>query len=658
MIRIMCFGLHWKRKIYFERVTVLYYPVLFICLLLRFEIYLFDFSHSVYTKDLKWVRKLIQKGRIKRLLIGLTPEHGVAIDIANQIIDRHPITPLQLKLSDLYEDSGIMLIQKKALANDVFKCLYIHNYFFANAQTETSPKIFCPVDYFVIYRLIAKYGGYELKDINSRIGVLRAIIPFLLLGRFIERVKLCLGLFLFLFPMPWPDRSLEIKPSEEHRDNQNVKYAVFLNDVARINEVEGKRAFDFFLDDSSLTRSNTLFIAPPDQDSKWIKDKIGKGYKFYVYKTGKKRLIELKFQAKKIFGGLGFKCCILSGLRLPVPVLLSIVAGFLYYARWFDFFRFYSLEHIIYSNRESSDQIAFNILARGKNASTHCYSSFIGGGLLYAKTKDFSESRHLIWSFLNSDVFYAVSDNVVDYYRMHYQDVREFYSVGSLYSEMVVECEREMDKDSLLLDYFPSSAGPGKKVVSYFDTSFIDDDAFATSYDDAIASYQDILRLVDDFQECLFILKPAKQESYYISFENIWASPEKGEKIVGLIEQLKNHPRVIWAGANGDIPEIMAMSDLVITHCISSPTVEALGAGKKAIWYESGEKHLGILYDQIPGLVIHGYEDLRACVTNLLNTVTEDEYQAYLSEHIRGQVVASTDGNALSRIREIITKSD
>jgi len=98
----------------------------------------------------------------------------------------------------------------------------------------------------------------------------------------------------------------------------------------------------------------------------------------------------------------------------------------------------------------------------------------------------------------------------------------------------------------------------------------------------------------------------------------------------------------------------MAISDLVITHCMSSPTVEALGARKKAFWYESGDKHRGLAYDKIPQLVIHGYHDLKKRIEYLLYEINDDEYDEYLNKNIKSKIEYQLDGLALTRFRKLI----
>ncbi|MCX5709088.1 MAG: hypothetical protein NTY14_09015, partial [Candidatus Omnitrophica bacterium] len=82
------------------------------------------------------------------------------------------------------------------------------------------------------------------------------------------------------------------------------------------------------------------------------------------------------------------------------------------------------------------------------------------------------------------------------------------------------------------------------------------------------------------------------------------------------------------------------------------------GAGKKAFWYESGNKHKGILYDSIPGLIVHGYDELEKMTNRLLNDVSDSQYCEYTQRHIKNRVEGHFDGSALTRFRNLLATGE
>jgi len=187
-------------------------------------------------------------------------------------------------------------------------------------------------------------------------------------------------------------------------------------------------------------------------------------------------------------------------------------------------------------------------------------------------------------------------------------------------------------------------------VISIFDTSFVDCKA-VTTFDDCIAFYRDI-NLLAALTNHHYIVKPSKDKSYFVDPKQTWSSP-KGEKIIILWDILQTLTNVQWLDSSHDTTSVIMASDMVITHCMSSPTGEALGLRKRAFWYESGDKHRGIIYDHIPGLIAHGFRELVHRLFELEKT-TDAEYSKYLSEHIMGHIDPYLDGRAIDRVQNLI----
>ena len=99
------------------------------------------------------------------------------------------------------------------------------------------------------------------------------------------------------------------------------------------------------------------------------------------------------------------------------------------------------------------------------------------------------------------------------------------------------------------------------------------------------------------------------------------------------------------------------MSDLVVACAFTSSTLEALGAKKKAIFYDPDERFRGYYYDQIPRLVAHGYTELKSSIHSLLYNISDDQYEEYLQKEILGKVEDYLDGKGLSRFRTLLIKA-
>lgn len=626
----------------FETLRWFHWPVAAYYLWRGAHIHVFDFTYDLKRNPL--LRALINAGRIERIYIRtMAKEHGEAIDQTEIVFKKlkHHYQKILKRVSDLYQSEEIELIFKKTLLFEIFRCIYIHN------SLRGRSVLFIPDAYTFYESFIRQWGTYPFSSFE------KVVTPRFFSGlagifRFFDSWRPALGGFCWLFSQ-FIFSVLFHRFAGKSSFTTPFKYAVAVHQEIEI-KFDNKRRFDFLLDGRTLTPDNSVFLfflpVIPPKDHHGVDAAAMKKWSFLC---STRRMPQLK-----------------KGLPalLALPLSLFSLSPFVwaYFRALFTYFFFQrlrgqvSFENYIYTNQESTQQIALNILIRNEGGTTWNYALFLGGGLLYVpRREDFSTRRHWLWAYLNSDHYVAVSRDAVEYSRTHFQHIRHYHVVGSLYSEMVRECVRENSREAVGLKWFGPEWRPGLKIVSFFDTSFIDSrDCQTTTFDDAISFYSDILRLMKETRDILFVIKAKKNEGYYLAPDFQWSSLEKGGRIVALWERLKQDGKVFWAGDRGDIPLIIAMSDLVVSYCYSSPTVEALGAGKKSLWYESRDNHAGLYYDSIPGLVVHGYEALVKRMHDLLYEESDEAYENYLKLNILGRVESHLDGRALTRLRQLL----
>ena len=320
---------------------------------------------------------------------------------------------------------------------------------------------------------------------------------------------------------------------------------------------------------------------------------------------------------------------------------------------------FTSFNNYIYTNNESTSQLAINSLFSANGISTWYYLSFLIGGYTRSKgVEDFLNCRNILWAFMNPRYLISINQDVEIYLKLHHQTISHYRAIGSLFSGQIKNYENDIGSKSMLNQLFPMAKVDTPIVLSFFDTTFVDEEEGFSNYEDCLGFYRDIETLLSDRNNYLIIIKPSKDYSFFTDRMGQWSSPDKGNVIKRKIKDVIQNDRVYYAGNDGDIPLIMALSQVVITHCMSSTTAEALGAGKKAFWYESGQKHRGLLYEKIPGLVVHGYSALRARIDELVLSTSNMEFNEYLTNHIKGKVVHECDGHALEEVRSLLVSVD
>lgn len=649
-----------KKVILFENIRPFHYPVLMYQVWRGGEVYIFDFNGNLKKKRL--VRYLINNDIIKRIYIkSVAKEYGDAIDQTEIIYNGLRNNKLSKVVSSLYETDETSLIFKKVLVNEIFKCIYLNRYLSEKEKSSGSSRelYFVPDNYKANEEIIKKHGSYNLIPLN-RIKILRYVMLFLPAVHFLDKLKFFVASFLYI--------SLQIilinlgsLIKGKQKEPVHFEYAIPIDQVFQI-KFKGERGFDFLLDHKKITKENTVFILNIPINDDWVSCYEKKGYNFFVaggiYSPGKiikvrhnclssKALIKVLFEM--------FACW-----KAFTVFMYAFFISLRTFVNWRVFSEHMSFSNYIYTNQEGAEQLAINILVRKQGGATWNYACFLGGTYLCSNNVyNFEEYRHIIWSYLNSDFFIGMNEDVISYYKLHHQDVRKYYAIGSIYSEMVCNNMKYRKKEDFLSKSFSQNVfNNNAKIIAFFDTSFIDSDECETNFQDCIIFYQDLIKLLDSLENILLIIKPAKSEVKFISPEAQWSSPKKGMEIVRLWKILKSNSRVYWAGDSGDAPAIMAFSDLVVTHCMSSPTAEALGARKKAIWYESSDKYRGVMYDKIPGLIAHGYKELEQRIENLLYKISEEEYNEYLDKFIKGKVESHLDGLALTRFRQLLVNSN
>lgn len=646
--------------IIFENLRWVHAPFVAWHLLLKHEVRVFDFDYTY--KRQRWLRPLINKGKVKRITsVASTREHGAAIDEAHGLYHSMGHRALPKAIAALFGSDEVSLIFQKMLAVDLFKWIYINSYLHRLESNVVQRRkiLFVPQHYEKRIAEIKKIGHYQFHAFGrvKSYPWIKPLLPFIrACDRFVYWSVCVLypSLFLCLFGM---GRLM----GKSRRDvPAHYRYGIPIDQVFQVR-FKGKRSFDMLLDHKDINRENSVFIVNIPLGRGWVEEQEANGYHLLVTEELMRwtRIAKTKCDPSLLRALFKATLGIMGCWDAPIPFLKAFFVSMRSFVRWQLIMRHIRMDHYIYSNQEGAGQLASNIILRKRGCRTWNYAPFLGGGYLRAENeRSFSNYRHILWAFLNSDVFLGMNKDVIEYYRLHYQHTPAYRAIGCIYSELVLDNPNHLTREAYIAREFPAYRGSTTaKIIAFFDTSFVDTIGGVTTFEDGLNFYQDILKLIQENEDILVIIKPSKDENYFVSPEDNWSAPENGAKIMRLWERLKADARVCWAGNSGDILTIIRMSDVVVTHCMSSPTAEALGARKRAIWYESGQKHRGVMYAQIPGLVVHGYEALAERIDDLLYRVTDREYDEYLDQFIQGRVESHLDGCALTRFRKLLREN-
>lgn len=632
-----------EKKIVFEKIRLIHYPFAKYYLWKGYEVSVFDFDYNL--KKTPWLRRLINENKISRIYVSpMIRGHGEAIDQTEIIYSRLKKKNLERPIERLYQSPEVSLVFKKWLVQEVVQALYIHGFL-----EEAGPVCFVPNNYSFYLSLIRKQGTLSLKKLQT-VKVARWGIFCGFLFRGIEKGIFLLGVWGALF-LKSVCMLLGSGTQEKAGSPRFFKYGIPIH-----QEFEIQRGFDFLLDGKKLSKENTVFLLRIPVSPDWLQSYQEKGYHFV--NAGERLGFRGALRSRAPFKNIVKALWALMGAPLylfhPLPLLqgyLRCVRVYLDHQLIFDRL---VIQNYIYRNQESGNQIAMNILLRGEGVTTWDYIYSISAGYLCSSDrKEFKLKRSFLFAFLNSDHFVIGSEDLAYYHRLHLQNVRHYHVVGNLYSGLVREIQNNASDRRMAPEPLRRPCNSSQKTVAFFDTSFVDFDNCVTTFEHAINFYADILRLLKEREDVFLIIKPAKDESYFISPKAQWSSPRKGGEIIRLWDLLKKHKKVFWASHTANAAEVIALSDLVITHAYSSPTAEALGVGKKAFWYQSKGRQ-PFLYHAIPGLVVYGYEALKERIDELLYATDNQRHQKYLERHIKGSFDPFVDGLGLTRFRQLL----
>ena len=157
-----------NKLVIFEKITPSLYPILWSYINRRYEVYVFDFTWDL--KNRKYLRDLINADKLKRIFITPNnPANGRAIDLAETIYAAMGKSGILKIMRSLYQSDEIGLLVKKELARNLFKYLFITNYFNDLKQTKSKRIriIFIPDQFWVCKDIVRRFGNAETESIGD-----------------------------------------------------------------------------------------------------------------------------------------------------------------------------------------------------------------------------------------------------------------------------------------------------------------------------------------------------------------------------------------------------------------------------------------------------------------------------------------------------------
>ncbi|MDD1667139.1 MAG: polysaccharide biosynthesis PFTS motif protein, partial [Methanomicrobiales archaeon] len=226
--------------------------------------------------------------------------------------------------------------------------------------------------------------------------------------------------------------------------------------------------------------------------------------------------------------------------------------------------------------------------------------------------------------------------------------VGAYENLGCPWSEHVAMARADPGENrclDLARRHFPATLGAvPPRLISVFDTS--PNESSFVSREKLAGFLEGVLRMMEE----------DPSSGYLFKMKTPWEEIARDfPDLAPLYERIRASPRCLLLEAlSSEVSEAIAISDLVVSACFTSPTIEALGARQKAIYYDADGSFRGCYYDRFPRLVAHGYGELREIVDYWLTAATREDLDRFLDTQVRGELDAFVDGKGITRFRAML----
>jgi len=554
--------------------------------------------------------------------------HTLTISITNKIVKQFKSSNKYKALNAFVKNDEVELILKRVISSNLFHFVSLVKYIKQNRINNSL--VFLKKNYSNIYSSYLKEIDQEVK---YRFFGLKFNIA--VKAKFYSALLFCIIHIV----------SQKISNKKITADPKNFKYAISVPHKWAA-KFDGPREFTFLVDNHILKKEDAVFLIEYPENSSFYKKFSKKGFCLLNASNG--------FRLAKIFK----PNCLISMqdfrniFRL---ILLAKKENYLYETLtnfllqkfiWGSILSEINFKNYIYFNKESKSQISLNILLKSQKIKSHCYCQFIGGPYQLTSEKSPFDKRNIYWAYLNPDFFYVNNKAMKDSFSHHSHMNVKYKVIGNIFSEKIIDIRNNKNMLERLVAKF--SAKGFEKIIGIFDTSYTDSKEFYSNFEEAISFLEDIINLSKSNPDSLFLLKPSKPDNFFL--EGFW-SGKNGYEIVALRSKFNKLSNAFILSDSSDVVELISISDVVFTHCFSSPTADAILANIPSFWYQSRNDVSYSPYNEIPGLVIFGLDNLHSMMHDIKNKNFNLDY----SNQQLIELVGDSKKSALSDLRKELT---
>ena len=395
------------------------------------------------------------------------------------------------------------------------------------------------------------------------------------------------------------------------------------------------------VDNNELLKKDVLFIDDRGQIN--LKDYEKQGYNYASLLVGKEGINPNVFWQKMV------KRCIPAMFKsiffslFEEPFIIKTNAAILYeYIMWNIFVDNYEIGN--YIEKLLPDNLSKICILFQNNVKTwFIYPD--NTALDYHLDWDPTKKNETFFSFMYYDNA-VVNGNIIErFLKKHGNRIKKYVKTGILSSQIIHGLQEGKLKSPIFAAMKKKNLP--SKIIGVFDTAYGNNVPLKT--EDGIRFGNDILRLLDEFPDVGIILKTKSE-------------PELTPQLTPIYNKLNNHERcMVFYTFNKEgisAVEVIAASDLVVSAAYTSTTAEALGAKKKAIYYDVAGHDIGNKYyfNRYPNFVAHSYEELKKLINYWLK-VHDKEFEDFLNTYVKNEIDPYLDCKAFTRLRKLLMEA-
>lgn len=645
-----------KRAYVFEDVSVWLLPVFMWAVYRGHPVYVFELSGRM--RRFKAVRAAIRDGRVTLIYVYAAPGVGrYAIARADELVERMKDGGVVKLTCDLYGDPEAVRIYKKAVVELLFNTRFMVYYLDRLLHEGAASSIrFFPCQLTSICRLLRRY---HLMDAQMTLNA-KVTLPLVSLDPIASRFRSILVfsrravVFVLIALVQVIMRSFKspLKPAAQALMGWSINSPWLI-------KFTGGRRYDFVIDEDKIKSTDIAYFVESPLPDEFIADETRRGRRFFSL-SRKAMLKDLLHRNILDNDAVPFLKTVLKGWPhvFAPPVFLAAYASALsQFVYWNTVLRRISIAKYVYTNNESPAQIATDILLKRKGVDVWRYPIAMGGPyLFYTQGGPYDDAYHE-FAFINTANWLLYNDAIRDSYASHNQDVGRFEIIGNYFADLINQSVNSGAYKKVFAELFPREVLGARPIVAVFDTTYIDSKDCQTSMEDGIGFFEDFASVAEKMSDTLFLFKPSKPDMNFLQEDIRFSSPRTGQRLLTARHRFGELENVFLADDQTDPTEIIAMSEVVVTHYCSSPTADALAAGKKAFWYEPRMKNVDTVIDRIGEVFVHGRASLEAALVHFVVPGSMHDRASIDACLFSSCVDPYLDGKALDRMRSALSHS-